>query len=133
MGVGGRQQVQSVAPSPSKISQGSRRAAPFFLFFRSFLKGDLSYNEYGRSVDLAGISGWDGVGWDGISKVSFNFLYTLWVYRSCIHILIYIFEYCPHKFLVGLKLWSSWGSGCKNSKTSCWQDIFKISLKVTYL
>ena len=35
--------------------------------------------------------GWDGwMGWDGVSKVSFNFLYTLWVYRSHICILIYI-------------------------------------------
>ena len=24
---------------------------------------------------------------DGVSKVSFNFLYTLWVYRSCIYTL----------------------------------------------
>ena len=59
--------------------------------------------------------GW--VGWDGVSKVSFNFLYTLWVYRSCICILIYIVKSCPHKFLVGLKFWSCWGSRCKNSKT----------------
>ena len=32
--------------------------------------------------------GWDGMGWmgwmDGVSKVSFNFLYTLCVYRLCI-------------------------------------------------
>ena len=26
----------------------------------------------------------DGMGWDGSSKLSFNFLYTLWVYSSCI-------------------------------------------------
>ena len=32
----------------------------------------------------------DGVGWmDGISKVSFNFLYTLWVYRYGIYLLVY--------------------------------------------
>ena len=53
------------------------------------------------------------VGWmdglDGVSKVSFNFLYTLRVYRSCIYILIYMVKSCPHKFLVGLKCWSSWG------------------------
>ena len=72
----------------------------------------------------------DGVGWDGISKVSFNFLYTLWVYRSCIYILIYIVKSCPHKFLVGLKCWSSWGSGCKNSKTPSRWDFLKIVLKV---
>ena len=30
------------------------------------------------------LMGWDGMGWDGwdgISKVTFNFLHTLWVYR----------------------------------------------------
>ena len=54
--------------------------------------------------------GWDGMGLDGVSKVSFNFLYTLWVYRSCICLLFYIVKNCPHKFLVGLKFWSSWGS-----------------------
>ena len=66
------------------------RKVTFFWFLHS-------YNEYGRSVDLAGtnslrgptqftqrgaerrVSGWDGMGWDGVSKVSFNFLYTLWV------------------------------------------------------
>ena len=35
---------------------------------------------------MDGWDGWDGMGWmdgwmDGISKVSFNFLHTLWVYR----------------------------------------------------
>ena len=25
--------------------------------------------------------GWGGAGWDGVSKVSFKFLYTLWVDR----------------------------------------------------
>ena len=28
------------------------------------------------------VSGWGGVGWDGVSKVSFNFLYALWIYRA---------------------------------------------------
>ena len=44
---------------------------------------------------------------DGVSKVSFNFLNTLRVYRSCIYILTYIVKSCPHKFLVGLI--SGWG------------------------
>ena len=34
------------------------------------------------------VYGW--MGWDGISKVSFKFLYTLWVYRTCIYLLIYM-------------------------------------------
>ena len=67
---------------------------------------------------------------DGVSKVSFNFLYTLWVYRLCIYVYLYIVQNFPHKFLVGLKFWSSWGSGCKNSKTLSRQDFVKIILKV---
>ena len=30
-------------------------------------------------------------GWDGISKIPFNFLHTLWVYRKGIYLLIYIY------------------------------------------
>ena len=36
----------------------------------------------------------EGVGWDGVSKVSFNFRYTSWVYRSCIFLPISIIEFC---------------------------------------
>ena len=36
-----------------------------------------------RRADLMGWDGWDGwmdgMGWDGISKVSFNIFHTLWV------------------------------------------------------
>ena len=32
--------------------------------------------------------GW--MGWDGRSKVSFNFVYILWVYRACI---LYLYIY----------------------------------------
>ena len=50
------------------------------------------------------VLGWDGMGWDGVSKVSFNFLYTLWVYRSCIYILIKLSAQisCGFKMLVKL-------------------------------
>ena len=41
---------------------------------------DYIYNEARR----AEFDGMDGMGWDGISKVSFKFLHTLWVYRLCI-------------------------------------------------
>ena len=34
------------------------------------------------------------------------------------------------KFPVGLKFWSSWGSGCKNLKTPSRLDFFEIVLKV---
>ena len=45
---------------------------------------------------------------DGISKVSFNFLYTLWVYRTCIYLLIYILKNC-HQHSYGFEnLFRSW-------------------------
>ena len=49
-----------------------------------------------------GWDGWDGM--DGISKVSFNFLYTLWVYRSrlCLLIYIYIVKVC-HQLSIGFQ------------------------------
>ena len=54
---------------------------------------------------LGGV-GWDG--WDGISKVSFNFLYTSWVYRSCVYLLIYVIKFC-HQHSYGFQnLISSW-------------------------
>ena len=56
----------------------------------------------------ASLMGWDGVGLDGISKVSFNFLYTSWVYRSCIYPLIYVIKFC-HQHSYGFQnLISSW-------------------------
>ena len=51
------------------------------------LRGPAQFTHEARSAEFPGGVGWGGV--DGVSKVSFNFLYTLWVYRSCIYILIY--------------------------------------------
>ena len=42
----------------------------------------------------------------------------------------YIYKSCPNKFLVGLKFWTSWGPGYKNSKSPSRMDFFKIILKV---
>ena len=75
-----------------------------------------------------GWDGWDGM--DGISKVSFNFLYTLLVYRSCICILIYIVKSC-HQHSYGFQnLMSSWGVGVRFSKLPFSHDFFKIMPKV---
>ena len=90
------------------------------------LRGPAQFTHEARSAEFTGRVGL----MDGVSKVSFNILYTLWVYRSCICILINIVKSCPHKFLVGLKCWSSWGSGCKNSKTPSRWYFLKIVLKV---
>ena len=57
--------------------------------------------------------GWGGVVWDGVSKVSFNFLYTLWVYRSCIYIVIYVVKNSPHNFFVDLKFGQVGGPNAK--------------------
>ena len=46
--------------------------------------------------------------------------YTQYIYKNN----------CLNKFLVGFKFWSSWGSGCKNSKTPSRLDFFEIVLKV---
>ena len=52
--------------------------------------------------------GLDGMGWDGVSKVFFNFLYTSWVYRPCIYLLIYVIKFC-HQHSYGFQnLISSW-------------------------
>ena len=54
----------------------------------------------------ASLMGWDG--WDGVSKVSFKFLHTLWVHRTCIGLLIYMFKNC-HQLCYGFEnLMSSW-------------------------
>ena len=71
-------------------------------------------NPYGeaRSAELYG---WDG--WDGISKVSFNFVHTLWVYRTFMCILIiYVLKNC-HQHSYGFQnFMTSWGSWSKISK-----------------
>ena len=66
----------------------------------------------GRRPSLMGWVGW----WvDGVSNGSFIFLHTLWVYRTCIGLLIYMFKIC-HQLCYGFESFmSSWGSGSKIS------------------
>ena len=46
----------------------------------------------------------DGLdGWDGISKVSFKFLHTFWVYSLCICLLVYEIKIVTNN-LMGLKV-----------------------------
>ena len=53
-------------------------------------------------------------GLDGVSKVSFNFVYTLRVYRSCIYVLICIVKNF-HQDTYGFQnFMSSWGVGVMN-------------------
>ena len=83
-------------------------------------------NERAKRASLRmGWMGWDGMGWDGVSKVSFNFLYTLCVYRSCIYVLIYILKNC-HQYSYGFQnLMSSWGWGNTILKITLCKLIFK--------
>ena len=70
---------------------------------------------------------WDGMGWMGWvgwkTKVSFNFLYTSWVYRSCIYLLIYVIKFC-HQHSYGFQnLISSWRVWIWFSKL-LWGNVF---------
>ena len=74
-------------------------------------------------------NGWGG--WDRISK-SFNFLYTLWVYRSCIPILKYILNKF-HQLSYGFQiLESSWRMGVIFSKLQFLKGFLWIIPKVRY-
>ena len=60
---------------------------------------------------------------DGVSKVSFKFLHTLWVYRTCIGLLIYMFKNC-HQLCYGFEnLMSSWRVWISFSKL-LWGNVF---------
>ena len=73
-------------------------------------------------------------GMDGVSKVSFHFLYTLWVYRSCIYLLIYVIKNChQHSYEFQNLMWS-WGWGNKISKLDLVREfsIFGSKLVIFY-
>ena len=62
------------------------------------------------------MDGMDGLmGWmDGVSKVSFNFLHSSGVYRSCIYLLIY--SKIVNNILMCFKIRIDWGVVTKNFK-----------------
>ena len=108
----------------SKVFQNTPSTMPFLnIFFQFEQNFDIFRPQSFRSFDqaLTSPSGvqrriyttsaereFDGMGLDGISKVSFNFLYTSWVYRSCIYLLIYVIKFC-HQHSYGFQnLISSW-------------------------
>ena len=70
---------------------------------------------------------WDGIGWDQTGYQKCPSIFCI----LCGYI-DHIVKSCPHKFLVGLKFCSSWGSGFKNSKTQFRQDFLKIIIKVDH-
>ena len=58
-----------------------------------------------------GIGWWDGMGWK--IKSIFNFSFRDILNTPHMYILIYIIKSFPHKFVIGFKIWSVWGSGYK--------------------
>ena len=75
--------------------KGAAKAVPYGVHLTSFLFNNRLGNDFDTSkIPFSGglffllemfylRMGWDGMGWDGmdgVSKVSFNFLHTLWVY-----------------------------------------------------
>ena len=64
---------------------GRKRILDFFFSMGKWPFLELENVLFDETDGLDGLDGWDGLdgldGSDGISKVSFNFLHTLWVYR----------------------------------------------------
>ena len=58
------------------------------------------FTQRGRRPSLR-MDGW--MGGMGVSKVSFNFFHTLYVYRSCIYLLVFIIQKDAN-ILMGLKI-----------------------------
>ena len=52
-----------------------------------------------ENLKMLYLMGCGGVGWDGVSKVSFNFLHTLWVYRLCIYLFVYEIKIVTNIFM----------------------------------
>ena len=79
--------------------------------------------------------GWIGCvgGWvEGLDRIlngSFNYLYTLWVYRTCIRLLIYMFKNY-HQHCYGFEiLMTSWGFWVLFSKHIWWNVFLKNHIK----
>ena len=90
----------------------------------------VTYGKKGLSppVSLIGL-----VGVDGRLNGSFNFLFTLWVYRTCIDLLTYVFKN-THQNCHGFEnLMTSWGVWIWFSKSGFYPDFFQIMLKVWFL
>ena len=78
----------------------------------------------GRRPSLR-VDGMDGMGWDGVSKVSFNFLYTLCVCRSCLYAPIYVIKTCHQRTYGFQNLISSWGWGNIIFEITIFKWVFK--------
>ena len=72
-----------------------------------------------REARVSQVDGVDGMIWDWVSNVYFNFLYTLWVYKSC-NVYLYIYS----QKLSPTFLWIS----KFDVKLGCLDFIFKITI-----
>ena len=70
------------------------------------------------------------MGWDGISNGFFNFLYTLWLYRSCIYLLIYRLKNCQQHFYGFQNFMSSWGFGIFSQNYNMYVCFWKIMFAI---
>ena len=81
------------------------------------------YKIYTASREAASLVGWVGGLGRRKTKVSFNSLYTSWVHRSCIYLLIYVIQFC-HQHSYGFQnLISSWRVGILFLKL-LWENVF---------
>ena len=69
---------------------------------------------------------WDDMDGSHFGPLSF---FVLRYIKHQLHIYLNIMQSCPNKFLEGFEIWTSWGSGEKNSKTPTRGDFFLIILK----
>ena len=93
-----------------------------------------------KSVDPFKIQNWDQPflkppecfiyrwmdGWDGLSKVSFNCVYTLKVYSPCTYVLIYILKNLHQDTYKFKNLISSWGVGVINIENTINRRLFRF-------
>ena len=63
------------------------------------------------------LMGWDGMGWGvmGDQKCPLIFFILRYI-KHYTYTNLYIYKKCPEKFLVGLKIWTSWGPDEKIQK-----------------
>ena len=80
--------------------------------------------------------GWDGMGWGGMGNQKCPLIFFILRYiKHYTHINLYIYKKkCPDKFLVGLKIWTSWGVAPTIFKVTLEKTVFsKMILNITVL
>ena len=102
--------------------QNRRWSDCFYLCFICVRKRFWHFQNHSTPVtfffwEMCNLMGWGWMGWDGTGYQkcpSIFFILCGYIDHVYVSLYIYIVKSCPHKFLVGLKFRSSWGSGWKN-------------------